>query len=79
MARALLLAAAVLAVACRGTSAWEFSDGPGRTWSGKAAKPKIICHVDACDSLWNMGIHDELVGYFGCVVRGSHWRAFCLH
>lgn len=35
--------------------------------SGAAESPRVICHVDVCDTLWNMGLHDHLVGYFGCV------------
>jgi len=46
--------------------AWSFQDNLGNTWSGSGNKPKILCHVDICESLWHMGVRtDQLVGYFG--------------
>ena len=42
-----------------------FNDGTRRSWSGSSPKPRIACHIDACDSLWSMGVRsDQLVGYY---------------
>ena len=38
-------------------------------WQGPGDKPKIVCHVDTCNSLWSMSVReDQLVGYFGADV-----------
>ena len=39
---------------------------PRPLWQGPGVKPKIVCQMDACNSLWSMGVReDQLVGYFG--------------
>lgn len=48
------------------TQAWSFVDDSGTTFQGQGSTPKIVCHVDVCESLWSMGVGaDQLVGYFG--------------
>jgi hypothetical protein len=45
---------------------WQFTDQFGYVHKGTALMPKIICHVDICESLWHMGVrNDQLLGYFG--------------
>jgi hypothetical protein len=59
---------------------WSFDDGPGRFYSGSGMKPKIICHSDACDSLWSMGVReDQLVGYYGVSLTATTgaWNGIC--
>jgi hypothetical protein len=39
-------------------------------------KPKIICHIDVCESLWAMGVRsDQLKGYFGG--DPTDWNQLC--
>ena len=48
---------------------------PRSLWQGPGDKPKIVCHVDTCNSLWSMGVReDQLVGYFGADVTASRPR-----
>ena len=45
-------------------------------WQGPGDKPKIVCHVDTCNSLWSMSVReDQLVGYFGADV--TEWSNLC--
>ena len=40
------------------------------------SKPKIICHIDVCESLWSMGVRsDQLKGYFGG--DPTDWKQLC--
>jgi len=49
-------------------SAWTYkqTEPYAREWSGDGDKPTIVCHVDACGTLREMGVPaSQLVGYFG--------------
>eukprot|EP00971_Amphidinium_carterae_P249052 4943622-Amphidinium_carterae.1 len=61
-------------------SAWTYIDDMGQTFTGIGTKPKIICHVDACESLWSMGVReDQLVGYFGHGGDRMYWQDELCH
>ena len=41
-----------------------------------SAKPKVVCHIDVCESLWVMGVReDQIVGYF--YGSPSSWAGMC--
>jgi hypothetical protein len=59
---------------------WYFNDGYKRSWSGAlsdpSAKPKVVCHIDVCESLWEMGVReDQIVGYFNG--NPATWTGLC--
>ena len=58
---------------------WYFNDGYKRSWSGSiavSAKPKVVCHIDICESLWAMGVReDQIVGYFNG--NPNSWAGQC--